>query len=76
MTSSSTSVTAQFREIDSVALSFGRCTYNNRPAYNESIREQKKNIIAAERVKMLAWELNAAKEAVVVMTCLLPNAKH
>lgn len=76
MTSSPTSVIAQFREFDNIALSLAHRTYESESIKEHLIREQQKKIIAAERVKMLSWELTAAKEAVVVMTCLLPNAKR
>jgi hypothetical protein len=76
MTSSPTSVIAQFREFDNIAFSLAHRTYESESIKEHLIREQQKKIIAAERVKMLSWELTAAKEAVVVMTCLLPNAKR
>lgn len=76
MTTSPTSVTAQFWEPDNIPFSLTRSAYERESFKDQLVREQQKKIIAAERVKMLSWELTAAKEAVVVMTCLLPNAKR
>ena len=74
MTSSPTSVTVQFREVDNTAFSF--VPYENESIKEHLIRQQALKVLAAERVNMLSWELTAAKEAVVVMTRLLPNAKR
>ena len=76
MTSSPTSVTAQFREFDNIAFSLAHRTYESESIKEHLIREQALKILAAERVKMLSWELTAAKEAVLVMTRILPNAKR
>lgn len=76
MTTSPTSVTAQFRDVANIAFALAYRTYENESDNEHFIRQQALNILAAERVKMLSWELTAAKEAVVVMTRLLPNAKR
>lgn len=79
MTTSPTSVTAQFQENDNDIFTFPRSSYygtqHSFDIQKELLRQQTLKSIAAERVKMLSWELTLAKEAVDVMTRLLPNAK-
>ena len=76
MTSSPTSVTAHFREVDNIAFSLAHRTYDSEAIKEHLIRQQALKILAAERVRKLDWELAATKEAVVVMTRLLPNARR
>jgi hypothetical protein len=77
MTTSPSSVSAQFREVNIAVLTVDKREYEEKllEFKQEVVHQNALKIITAERVEKMSWELRATKDAVLVMTRLLPNAK-
>lgn len=80
MSVSPTLVTVRLEEMDNKALLLdwiGPRSYEGYPFnfHNELERQQQLQILYKQRVDYISWELRSVKEAVFVMTHLLPNSK-